>query len=151
VVILAIPSPPYVRVEAYPRPMQTAIDSVAVNSGKVPLEYAAAGTRSAAGPSPASSRAGLEVVLCDTGIYQMTTGSRQGAKLDSPDALRKPKMVQSPHYKSFSFRQPPYQKYILFNHPFSIKFHVGTTINAVNSLNGNCAGLDIHWSRNARC
>jgi hypothetical protein len=53
-----------------------------------------------AGLSPASSYAGLEVVLCDTSIYQMLTGSRQGGKLDSPGALWKPKMVQSPHYKS---------------------------------------------------
>lgn len=111
----------------------------------------------AASFSPAS---GLEVVFCVIlDYFQMSTGRHRCARLDSRGALRKPKMVLSPYYKScfigktlhlFSFRQPPYQSTFCLTILLD-QVHVETKINTVDSLNGNCTGLDVHRSCNAGC
>lgn len=103
VVVLAIPSPMF-RAWRLTETLHTASDSVAVNGDKVPPWNMHWHEYETAGLSPASNCAGLEVVSCDTSIYQMSTGSRQGAKLDSPGALRKSKMVQSPTLQLLLFQ-----------------------------------------------
>jgi hypothetical protein len=93
-------SEPHVGRERLIETLHAAIGSVAVNGGKAPPGTCTGTNTKRQATHQLQAAQVLEVVLCDTSIYQMSTSSRQGAKLDPPGTLRKPKMVQSPHYKS---------------------------------------------------
>lgn len=120
-------SEPHVGRERLIETLHAAIGSVAVNGGKAPPGTCTGTNTKRQATHQLQAAQVLEVVLCDTSIYQMSTSSRQGAKLDPPGTLRKPKMVPVPHTanlvsfaRCFGFSHSDslsLPKYILFNHP----------------------------------